>query len=300
MKIPNAWLAMAMNLSLIVAVRGQTAADYQNVITTQSPYYYNTLDNTLSPAVGTGTFGATTGATPASDYFGNANAAVTFASSSDQLSYANGTDIISGSGTATPVGSLSLLFETPSTFGGTMYLFSNSDTTGSQLAVTLLSGALNIKINNKTFTGPTTGSAFPTLTENTWYYFALTWDCNGTASGVNGFNYYLGEAGQSSIGYTGFLQRGGSGNFSSSSGTIGNGGAFVLSGHQTSQTGGFSHGTVDELATWNTELTGAQINDQFNALITPAPEPSVFALGLMGGLLLLGQAGRVCRRKCRN
>lgn len=298
MKLIKTWLAVTLSLPLAVAAHGQTLTAYQNVINAQSPYYHNTLDNTLAPATGTGTFSATAGATSTSDYFGNANAAVAFASSSDQLSYANGTDIISGSGTATPTGSLSLLFETPTMFGSTMYLFSNSDTSGSQLAVTLVSGTLNIKINNKTFTAPTTGSAFPTLTENTWYYLALTWDCNGTATGVNGFNYYLGEAGQSSIAYTGFMQRGGTGNFSSSTGTIGNGGAFVLSGHQTSQTGGFSGGAVDELATWSTELSSAQITDQFNALVTPAPEPSTIAIGILG-LLILGPTVRFARRKNR-
>jgi hypothetical protein len=261
-------------------------SDYQNVINSQSPYYYNTLDNTLAPTVGTGTFSATSGATPATDYFGNANDAVSFAASNDQLLYATGGNIISGSGTATPVGSLSLLFETPATFGSTMYLFSNSDTSGSQLAVTLLSGTLNVKINNKTFTAPTTGSAFPTLSASTWYYLALTWDCNGTTTGVNGFNYYLGQAGQSSIAYTGFMQRGGTGNFSSSSGTIGNGGNFVLSGHQSSQTGGFTDGVADELATWNTELTSGQINSQFAAL-EAVPEPSTIALIGMSGLLVI-------------
>lgn len=282
--------SITIALSLVcaaAAVRAQNLAAYQGVINGQSPYYYNTLDNTLAPATGTGTFGATAGATYASDYFGNANRAVNFAASSDQLLYGTGGNIISGSGTATPVGSLSLLFETPATFGSTMYLFSNSDTSGSQLAVTLLSGTLNVKINNKTFTAPTTGSAFPTLAAGTWYYLALTWDCNGTAVGVNGFNYYLGQAGQASIAYTGFMQRGGTGNFSSSSGTIGDGGAFVLSGHQTSATGGFTGGAVDELATWNTQLTSTQINSQFGALIQPVPEPSALALCGAGGLFML-------------
>jgi hypothetical protein len=292
--------SITIALSLVfaaAAVRAQNLSAYQGVINGQSPYYYNTLDNTLAPATGMGTFGATAGATYASDYFGNASSAVTFATSTDQLSYGTGGNIISGSGTATPVGSLSLLFETPATFGSTMYLFSNSDTSGSQLAVTLLSGTLNVKINNKTFAAPTTGSAFPTLDASTWYYLALTWDCNGTVVGVNGFNYYLGQAGQASIVDVGFMQRGGTGNFSSSSGTIGNGGAFVLSGHQTSQTGGFTGGVVDELATWSYELSSDQVNSQFNALITSVPEPSAIALGGLGGLLALFQFRKQTRSR---
>src|SRR5882672_4769512 len=104
-------------------VRAQDLSTYQGIINGQAPLYYNTLDNTLAPSTGTGTFSATAGSTSTSDYFGNANNAVAFAATTDQLSYATGGNIISGSGTATPSGSLSFLFETPATFGSTMYLF---------------------------------------------------------------------------------------------------------------------------------------------------------------------------------
>lgn len=285
-------IAITMSLVLAAAAaRAQTLSAYQGVINSQSPMYYNALDSAtaLAPSVGTGTFSATAGATFASDYFGNANDAVAIAAASDQLAYATGGNIVNGSGDTTIAndhGSLSLLFETPATFGSTMYLFSNGDVSPNQFAAKLVSGTLNIAINNKTFTAPTTGSAFPTLAASTWYYIALTWDLNGTAVGVNGVNYYLGQAGAASIANVGFMQRGGTGNFSSSSGVLGTGGAFVLSGHQLSQTAGFAGGAVDELATFNTELSSGQITSQFDALIVPAPEPSTLALLGVVGLLL--------------
>ena len=284
-------LTIATSLALATgAVRAQDLSTYQSVINSQSPFYYNTLDNTLVPSTGTGTFSATSGSAFTSDYFGNANDAVTFAAASDQLSYATGGNIVNGSGNATVSadhGSLSLLFETPSTFGATMYLFSNGDTSPNQFAAKLVSGTLNIAINNKTFTAPTTGSAFPTLAPSTWYYVALTWDLNGTATGVNGVNYYLGQAGAASIASVGFMQRGGTGNFSSSSGELGNGGAFVLSGHQVGAGAGFAGGAVDELAAFNTELTSGQITSQFDSLIVAAPEPSTIALFSIGVLLFI-------------
>lgn len=272
------------------AVRAQTLSAYQSIINGQSPLYYNTLDNTLAPTVGTGTFSATAGATFTTDYFGNASDAVSFAASSDQLSYATGANIISGSGTLTPSGSLSLLFYTPNCpLTNTAYIFSNGDTTGLGLfAATLVNGNLNIKVANKTFSSATTPS-LPTLTGGVWYYLALTWNLNGAVTGVNGVNYYLGVAGQSSFTSTGFMQKGGTGNFNQTT-PFGNGGAFVLSGHQNSASGGFQSGgnpgIVDELATWNSQLTSGQVTSQFDALL-PVPEPSACILFGAGGLLVL-------------
>ena len=271
-------------------IEAQTLAVYQSVLNGQSPTYYNTLDNTLVPTAGTGTFTASgTGTGFGSDYFGNANDAASFTTSADQLSYATGANIVSGSGAANSIGSLSLLFYTPNTtLSGTQYIFSNGDTTGAngnQFSLDLSSGVLQLKAGNKTIT-------LPTLTGGQWYYFGTTWNFSGANSSPFGINYYLGVAGQSSFASTGFVQRGGTGNISSTA-IFGNGGAFVLSGHQASASAGFeigaNPGLVDELASWNSQLTGTQFSDQFNALIIPVPEPSSFALlaaGLCGILAL--------------
>jgi len=37
------------------AVHGQDLPTYQSTVAGQSPYYYNNLDNSLAPSVGTGT-----------------------------------------------------------------------------------------------------------------------------------------------------------------------------------------------------------------------------------------------------
>ncbi len=272
------------------AVRAQTLSDYQGVINSQSPYYYNTLDNTLAPMVGTGTFTAN-GTAFATDLWGNPNDAVSFSASTDQLSDPTGNDIISGSGTPTPVGSMSLLFYTPNTdLSGTtgQYIFSNGDTTAGttagtgEFAMEMTGGNLALKVVNKTYT------ILSPLTGGTWYYFAATWNLNGTTAGVNGLSYYLGEAG-GTLSST-FLQKGGSGNFSSTE-NFGDGGAFALSGHQAGGSGGFqvsgNPGIVDELATWDTQLSSDQITSQFDTLITPVPEPSTGVLFGAGGLLVL-------------
>ena len=290
-------LAIATSMVFVTAaVHAQTLSAYQSVINGQSPMYYNTLDNTLAPSTGTGTFSATAGSTFTSDYFGNANDAVTFAAATDQLLYGTGANIINASGDTTIAnqhGSMSLLFETPATIPSTtIYLLSNGDagTTG-QFSMSLINGLVTVKVNNKTspFTGTGSTGSLPTLTASTWYYVAMTWDLNGVAAGVNGVNFYLGQAGAASLSTTAFFQRGGTGNFSSAAGgDLGNGGAFSLSGHQLSATGGFQGGVVDELATFNTELTSGQINSQFAALvIPPVPEPSAYALLGMGVLLFV-------------
>src|ERR1035441_10065766 len=50
-------LAIAISLAFTsAAVRGQDLPTYQSTVEGQSPYYYNQLDSTLAPLVGTGTF----------------------------------------------------------------------------------------------------------------------------------------------------------------------------------------------------------------------------------------------------
>jgi Alginate lyase/Immunoglobulin domain len=247
-------------------------ARYQGVISSQFPMYYNPLDDSLAPAVGTGTFTASaTGTGFGNDYFGNANGAASFSDTSAQLSYADGGSIVNGVGAANSIGSLSLLFYTPNTaLSGTQYIFSNGDVqtsgTGYQFALSLSGGVLQLKAGNKTI-------VLPTLAGGTWYYFATTWDFSGANSSAYGINYYLGVAGQPAGSLSsGFVQRGGTGNISSTA-ILGTNGAFVLSGRQPPANSGSGFqisgapGLVDELATWNSQLSASQIADHFSALI---------------------------------
>jgi hypothetical protein len=294
------WLTITLSLAFATTVVcGQDLPTYQSTISGQTPYYFNTLDNTLVPTVGTGTLVPSEGTGSflawgyTNDYFGNANAAVYFTNTATTLVDPTGKDEIYNSGTTTAasVGSMSLLFYTPNTNGNTAtrYIFSNGDSSltggqefylkiGSNDALVTAAGNLS-SITNST-----------TLVPGNWYYWACTWNFNGTATGVNGVNYYLGLAGSPVSSLTSsFKQRGGTGNISSSS-ILGNGGTFDISGTVEQTGGGFQvagvAGLVEDVATWSNQLTTAQVDSQFSTLIT-IPEPSTLALVGLGGLLAL-------------
>lgn len=289
------WLTITMTLAFATAVvRGQDLPTYQSILTGQSPYYYNTLDNTFAPSVGIGTLVPTAyygGFT--NDYFGNPDSAAYFTNSTAKLADATGADEIYNSGSPS-IGSMSLLFYTPNTNGNTTtrYIFSCSDSTPNEFYLKVLgTNTLILGSGSKTLTNSTS------LQLGTWYYFAATWNFTGANSSAYGMNWYLGEAGQPVSSLTsGFTQRGGAGGLSTSS-VIGNGGTFNISGSQAG-TGGYTVGTipgmVDEFTTWSNQLTVAQIDDQFAALII-VPEPATFAMVGLGGLLLL-----VARRSSRS
>ncbi len=281
-------LTIAMSVAVATAaVRGQDLATYQSTVTGQSPYYYNHLDDSLVPSIGVGTFAATGGTGFTNDYFGNANDAAYFTNTTAQLSDPTGTDEIYNSGVANAnsIGSLSLLFYNPNTNGNvtTRYIFSNGDTSGSSQFYLKLAGTnvLVMAAGNKSSITDSTA-----LVTGMWYYFAATWNFSGANSNAYGINYYVGAAGGNSLS-SGFTQRGGSGNIGSTA-ILGNGGTFDLSG-TVEDGGGFQvggvPGMVDELATWNTQLSPSQIQNQYNTLIIP--EPATFAMVGIGGLLLL-------------
>jgi hypothetical protein len=292
------FLTIAISLAFtITAVRGQDLPTYQSIVTGQSPMYYNNLDNSYVPAIGTGTFIPTaigTGFT--NDYFGNANDTPFFTNTTAQLAVAAGGNIINNSGANNSIGSLSLLFFTPNAANAsTRYIFSNGDvslsTNGQQFALEQVSQGITLKAGNKTIATPWT------VTAGTWYYFAATWNFTGANTTAFGINYYLGLAGQpTNTLLSGFTQRGGTGNISSV-GLLGNGGTFTVSAIQSDASGGYNvagvPGMVDELATWNTQLTLAQIDSQLNALIL-VPEPSTLALC---GFALVGLCTGMRRRR---
>ena len=274
-------LTIAMSLAFAtVVVHGQDLPTYQGVVSSQDPIYYNQLDNTLAPSIGSGTFVPTalgTGST--NDYFGNANDAAFFTNTTAQLSLAAGNNVINNSGAANSIGSLSLVFQTPNAVNAsTRYIFSNGDVAGAngnQFTLEMVGQVITIKAGNKTISTPWTVSS------GTWYYFASTWNFSGANTTAFGINYYLGVAGQpTNTLLSGFTQRGGTGNISSTA-IFGNGGAFDVSSIQSDASGGFNvagvPGIVEGLASWSNQLTVAQIDDQMNALIL-VPEPSTLIL----------------------
>jgi len=302
------YLAIAMSLTFAtVALKAQNLPSYQSIITGQSPYYYNQLDSSLTPLVGTGTFVANSAITtgPTNDYFGNADDAYFFSNTTAQISLAAGSDVIYSSGsTNNGIGSISLVFQTPNAVNATTrYIFSNGDVnngvagiSGGEFALALTSQNLRFTVGNLNLGA--VPSSFSNLTAGTWYYFAATWNFTGANNSNFGIHYYLGAAGQpTNTLSSGFTQRGGSGNISSSA-NLGNSETFTVSAIQSDASGGFNvagvPGFVEGLATWSNQLSVAQIDSQFAGLIT-VPEPSTLMLAASaGGLFLLG-----LRRKFR-
>jgi hypothetical protein len=302
-------LTIAIGLSFATAaVHAQNLADYQSTTTGLSPSYYNSLDNSLTtPTVGTATFTGT-GTSFTSDYFGNANDAVSFSGSTvpspNALNQSAGADIIANN----TIGSLSLLFYMPAGTPGTQYIFSDgeattatgSETAGTAFALDFSSGAFQLKTGN---TSASLASTLGTPAGGSWYYFAATWNTT-VASGATAVTAYLGVAGSGTLlsGTIGKSSGGTTGAHINSTAVMGDGLGFVLGNRQTQNgsgqaagfnIGGTAPGADDELAIWNgTVLTSGQITSQFNTLVIPAPEPSTFAMLGIGGLTMLLWARR--------
>jgi hypothetical protein len=290
-------IIITLGLALATAaVHAQTLAAYQGTISGQSPSYYNPLDSTLAPTIGSGTF-TSTGTSPTSDYFGNANDAASFsgAANTDALNSPGSPNDILANHT---VGSLSLLFYMPAGTPGTQYIFSDGEATvavGTEPAATAFSldfssGTFQLKTGNTS----TSLTSLGVPAANTWYYFATTW--NVTASNSAAINVYFGAAGSGTLasGTIGRQVNGTLGNKVSSTAVMGDGLGFVLGNRQTQGSGqtaafnigGTSPGADDELAIWNgTVLTSGQIASQFNTLVVP--EPSSFVLCAVAGLFIL-------------
>lgn len=277
---------------LMPAVARADLGSFQSAITGDNPSFYFSFDNSsLSSSATSTVFTANNNAGFSSDYFGNANNAAYFPGSADYMTLSSPT-IISGQGTSTAMGSLTMLFYVPSTIPATGYYFSASETTGgaangqpanSALALQFSTSALTLKVGNKSYSAPTTVSA------GNWYYLALAYNLNGTAAGVNGINYYLGQVG--GMLSSAFEQKGGTGNLSTTS-TLGDSLGFVLGNKQAaisispagSSTAGVAGGEIDEFATYATELSASQIDAQYAVL--SVPEPRAWALIGFGTLVL--------------
>ena|ERR1039457_1362551 len=291
-------LTIAASLTLASISTRADLTSYQTAISSQNPAFYFHFDNSLVDSVGgTAAFTANGGATFSNDFFGNANDAALFPATTDYLSLANPPAVIGGEGTSNAVGSLSLLFYVPATIPGTGYYFSDGETTGGaangqpansafsfQIAST--AGAVTLKVGSKSIT------SLPAVTSNTWYYLGVTYNLNGTSVGVNGVNAYIGPVGGSLSSV--FTQKGGSGNIGSTS-TLGDSLTFVVGNKQAAvtaaSTAGVAGGEVDELATWSTQLSTTQIQNQFNSIVVP--EPSTCAMVGIGILTLFCSRRRI-------
>lgn len=265
-------------------------ANYDAMIESQSSgtelYQFN-FDNSLSAAVGSGTFTAGANTAYTTDLSGNANGALSVTANATSGGYTMANDsFISGQGTTNSIGTLSFLFNISTTASSEYFLSTGGDVTADNnaLALDISGGTPQYKIGNHSTT-------LPALTTGVWYYFAVTWNFNGTVSDSSTF--YIGQVGGSLNSPTG--ASGGSYTAASevggTTGETGSSGNIVVGNRQANNTGML--GDYGTLATWSSQLTSSQIDAQYAALTTSAPEPSTIAMIGMGALMLFGLRRRI-------
>lgn len=281
-------------------------AGYENVITSQSPYWFFTLDGTWLDAVN-GSLMLETNYAPTvggkvknkvatqifgGDYFGNANAACgfripawgPFLTIGDNDALVCTTNyLIAGGGTyngspGSGKGTISCLFCTP---GNTNYSGCNIFSTGGGAATTnFLKLSLNAANGGMLLSfGDAQTTILPqaSIAAYTWYYAAVTYDETKTANQVQ---WWLGQAGKTLS----------SGTLSASVGSLAgtglppaNGTDGFIIGNSASLGSEFADdskipGWIHEFAIWHSVLSGAQITNQFNVL-TARPVLSITSDG---------------------
>jgi len=280
-------IAIALS-ALLAAFTMSLQADIANYDTTiagqdsaDELYQFN-FDDSLSATVGSGTFTAGANTAYTTDLSGNANGALSITANATSGGYTMANNaFVAGQGTVNSVGTLSFLFNISTTSSSEYFLSIGGDTTSDNnaLALDISGGVSQYKIGNHSTT-------LPALTTGVWYYFAVTWNFNGTASDSSTF--YIGQVGGSLNSPTGAA--GGSytaasevGGTSAETGSSGN---IVVGNRQANNTGML--GDYGTLATWSSQLTSSQIDAQYAALTTTsAPEPSSVAILASGGAMLL-------------
>jgi hypothetical protein len=259
---------------------------YQEVVEAHNPMYYFKLDNSFVESVGNSLVLSTNGTNGAftSDFLGNASSAYTFSETNDALYITN--DLINGGGVldnpdASGVGTITFQFRmlSETTNTGQRFLFSAPGSEGgldnNALSLFLEDNAgvnpNSLKLRFGGITYGNSGSSTPTnnvpiaystnLVTNAWYYFALLYD--ELDNGIT--DVYFGRAGaglvkivynpndNNVVGDNGWLVIG---NMIQSNSIVNR--AFRNPGE----------GVIDEFAIWHDMLSPAEIQAQFDAMVS--------------------------------
>ena len=256
-------------------------AIYEGVISNQNPSaWFKLNDSNLVDTVGGAVLTNVGGAWDV-DVFAIGNGAFSFTASGHALT---GTDVING-GTGNDQGSIGLLFRSIDGYSSNTprYLFYQVGGTSNEFGAffeitnsgTADPGSLKLRIG---------GQKIPILQSNdlvfgAWYYLAITWDETRVDTNGTEVAWYLGRVG-------GKLTNGCI-NLADSA-VVGSNTTLYL-GNSNSLTRGFrgpGFGALDEIVFWSRELTGTEVNAQFDTLKALLQGPStVFDLSRWNLLL---------------
>ncbi len=206
----------------------------------------------------------------AADYWSNANSAFGLTNDSTK-----GAPVSSSTGlfATGQKGTVCFLFKTPETLSGYVSLFNQGH-------LSTHASVLEVGINGSTLSLITTAGAMQTnnlgtLTGDTWYYYAMTWDLSKPSDDMT---WYYGDAessldtGNVTISAAGASDR-----------------AIYIGGRPTSNP--FLGGLFQNIAVYETNLSDSAIQSQFNAI----PEPATLGLFMITGGSLLAVRKSITR-----
>lgn len=262
------------------------ASSYEGAINNQSPTYFFKLNgNYVDSVSGTVTMGTNSfGNTFSYNWFDNPIGSCVFSNGPDALTNGNllaGGGVYSTTTAGTGKGSISCLFHSLSVtnFTGERFIYSaggaTTATNGFGLFFENLTssnpGSLKLRFGN------TSSTILPwtNIVTGDWYYFAMNYDESLPTHQVN---WWLGQPG-------GSLQ---SGVVNAVSNSLAGMGTVFLMGNNTNFTAGFRNGNnvngqLSEFAIWHRTLSGTEVTNQFNQLVSAsvvaAPTLSITLLG---------------------
>ena len=267
---------------------------YENAITGQTPSYLFNFDGSYLDSVGgslaVAPVGPTVGFTY--DYFDSPTGAVNFVTGGDAVT--NNSNLLNGGGTYTGTpgsgkGSLSFLFHTLPSYvnQGNRYLYTAGGGPGTsnrfELFFNTFSSAsqpdsLKLGFGDSSTTILATNAFLP----STWYYFAMTYDESLSTKQVT---WWLGVPGQA-------LK---SGTLNALNGSLaGQGNLFIFGDSTNLVSNSFRNSTpsgqgrMQEFAIWHRTLSGTEVTNQFNALVsTPVVTAPLLSITLSGSNVIL-------------
>jgi hypothetical protein len=225
-------------------------------------------DNPGPPPAGLATYTLTEANT---DFFGTAGQAFALRTQDGEGNPTTSGAGIAGSGATTYLtgdnATLVLTFKTPSTFATVSLVERGPDSAANSFELVLLnSGVLRLSYRN---TGSSDRTNLQTLSPDTWYYVAITWDLSNS---TNNLKWHVGQMG-SAVLSSGAITATVVGDTTS---------AIRIAGRANSL---FNFGPYQNIAMYDRTLSEGAIADQFSAITETVAEPGAVSVQLSGGMV---------------